>query len=57
MLLISFVMFSRFTRSPNFYSEKMTSVELTFTNQSDQPITNIKVGEKVNTTPNLVIVT
>jgi len=50
-------MFSRFTRSPNFYSEKMTSVELTFTNQSDQPITNVKVGEKVNTTPNLVIVT
>lgn len=38
----------RFTRSPSLFSSKMCSIELQFSNQSDKPIANIRLGEKVS---------
>ncbi|XP_037079170.1 AP-3 complex subunit beta-2-like [Pollicipes pollicipes] len=36
----------RFTRAPHLYSAKMTSVELTFTNTTQQEMRDIRVGNK-----------
>ncbi|GAB6018942.1 AP-3 complex subunit beta-2 [Chamberlinius hualienensis] len=36
----------RYTRNPNVYSLKMTSIELSFTNHNNEPISGIKVGKK-----------
>ena len=37
----------KFTRTVSIFSPKMTSVELVFTNQSDDPIHRIKIKDKV----------
>lgn len=36
----------RFTRNPHLYSPKMVSIELSFTNTTNDEITNIKVGSQ-----------
>ncbi|ESO88349.1 hypothetical protein LOTGIDRAFT_126173 [Lottia gigantea] len=36
----------KFTRTVSVFSPKMVSIELMFTNSGDEPLTNIKLGEK-----------
>lgn len=37
----------RFTRSPHLFSPKMSSIELTFSNQGHEEISDMKMGPKV----------
>ena len=37
----------RYTRAPHLFSAKMTSIELRFTNTTQQEIRDIHVGQKV----------
>ena len=38
----------KFSRTISVFSPKMVSIELTFTNNKDDDVSNIKIGEKVS---------